>query len=230
MHIYGLSNGEIALRLLIAALLGGLVGWDRERKEGVAGLRTHMLVCIGSALVMIVSTFGFQDVLDRPDITLDPSRVAAQVVSGIGFLGAGTILFLRPQIVRGLTTAAGLWSVAAVGLAVGGGLYAAAVIATVIIFVVLALIKPIEGTFLRSTRRRSVTLLFDPGKIGLAQIESVISKHRLATTEILVHSSNKETSDQLKITFHHKSSAPEILLAIDELKALGGINEITSRI
>ena len=117
-----LTNYEIILRLLTAAILGGFVGLERERLEWVAGLRTHMLVCLGAALVMIVSAYGFNDIISAYRIVLDPSRVAAQVVSGIGFLGAGTILFLRQQVIRGLTTAASLWTVAAIGLAVGCGL------------------------------------------------------------------------------------------------------------
>lgn len=113
---------ELGLRLLLAALLGAVIGINRGRLEWAAGLRTHMLVCVGSALAVIVSTFGFFDVLGRPGIQLDPSRIAAQVVSGVGFLGAGTILFLqRERAIRGLTTAAGLWAVASVGLAAGAG-------------------------------------------------------------------------------------------------------------
>src|SRR6202012_4965894 len=115
-------------------------------------LRTHMLVCVGAALIMMVSMFGFRDVVNHPGIVLDPSRVAAQVVSGIGFLGAGTILFLRREVVRGLTTAAGLWTVAAIGLAVGGGLYFAACLTTAIIFVILAALKPIETRFFNKNK------------------------------------------------------------------------------
>ena len=112
---------QIILRLLVSAVLGSVVGLEREGLNWVAGLRTHMLVCVGSTLFMIVSAFGFADIIGNERVMLDPSRVAAQVVSGIGFLGAGTII-LRREVVRGLTTAASLWSVAAVGLAVGGGL------------------------------------------------------------------------------------------------------------
>src|ERR1700748_845775 len=128
---------EILIRLAVAGALGSIIGSERQKHEWAAGLRTHMLVCIGSALIMIVSAYGFEDVLGRKGVELDPSRVAAQVVSGIGFLGAGTILFLRGEVVRGLTTAAGLWTVAAVGLAVGGGLYFAACITTAIVFIIL---------------------------------------------------------------------------------------------
>jgi putative Mg2+ transporter-C (MgtC) family protein len=116
-----LSDWDIAARLLTAAALGSVIGAERERLAWTAGLRTHMLVCVGACLVMIVSAFGFADIIDSYHIILDPTRVAAQVVSGIGFLGAGAIL-LRGDVVKGLTTAASLWTVAAIGLAVGGGL------------------------------------------------------------------------------------------------------------
>ena len=132
-----LPHLELIARLGLAALLGGAIGFERERLSWAAGLRTHMLVCVGACLFMIVSAYGFNDVLTHEHVSLDPSRVAAQVVSGIGFLGAGSIL-LRGEIVRGLTTAASLWSVAAVGLAAGGGLYLAAFSATVIILIILA--------------------------------------------------------------------------------------------
>jgi putative Mg2+ transporter-C (MgtC) family protein len=140
-----LPDQDIVLRLVLAAALGAAVGLERERLEWVAGLRTHMLVCLGSALVMIVSAYGFNDVISAYRIVLDPSRVAAQVVSGIGFLGAGTILFLRQQVIRGLTTAASLWTVAAVGLAVGGGLYLAAIVTTALIVVILALVARLQA-------------------------------------------------------------------------------------
>jgi uncharacterized membrane protein YhiD involved in acid resistance len=123
---------QIIIRLVVATVLGAIVGLERERLERAAGLRTHALVGVGAALFMLVSAFGFADVLGTRQVALDPSRIAAQVVSGIGFLGAGTIILQR-EIIRGLTTAASVWAVAAVGLAVGGGLYLAAVSATVLI-------------------------------------------------------------------------------------------------
>ena len=138
-----ISDWEIALRLLIAAGLGSLIGFERERLLWAAGIRTHMLVCVGACLVMIVSAFGFSDIMGTKDVVLDPSRVAAQVVSGIGFLGAGSIL-LRNSVVRGLTTAASIWTVAGIGLAVGGGLYFAGVASTLIILIILAGVKPLE--------------------------------------------------------------------------------------
>ena len=131
------------LRLGLALLLGALVGLERERGERAAGLRTHALVALGSCLVMIVSTFGFADILGTHDVVLDPSRIAAQVVSGIGFIGAGTILF-RKEIVRGLTTAAAVWVVAAIGLACGAGLLIEAGLTTALTLAVLTFMRPLR--------------------------------------------------------------------------------------
>lgn len=109
-------NMDFVIRLLVAGILGTIIGLDREYRAKEAGYRTHFLVSLGSALIMIVSQYGFQEIIKESSVTLDPSRVAAQVVSGIGFIGAGTIIFQK-QIVRGLTTAAGIWATAGIGLA-----------------------------------------------------------------------------------------------------------------
>jgi putative Mg2+ transporter-C (MgtC) family protein len=162
-----LGNLELIGRLVMAAALGSVIGFERERLSWAAGLRTHMLVCVGSALFMIVSAFGFADVLQQEHVVLDPSRMAAQVVSGIGFLGAGSIL-LRGEIVRGLTTAASLWSVAAIGLAVGGGMYTASIAATIIILIILAGIKPLERRFISSRQRRQVTSSIEARSTSMA--------------------------------------------------------------
>jgi len=99
-----ISVSEIIIRLSLASFFGALIGLERERKHWAAGLRTHMLVCVGSCLMMIVSAFGFSDIIGTPDITLDPSRIAAQVVTGIGFIGAGAILFSNNKTIRGFQT------------------------------------------------------------------------------------------------------------------------------
>ena len=144
--------------LLLAAFLGSVVGFERERLLWVAGIR--MVVCVGACLIMIVSAFGFGDSLRSNNVILDPSRVAAQVVSGIGFLSAGAIL-ARGKIVRGLTTAASIWTVAAIGLAVGGGLYFAAGVSTAVIILILAGIKPIEEAY--RARNQSCPLKIEAG-------------------------------------------------------------------
>ena len=125
---------DFILRLFVASLLGGLIGLEREYREKAAGLRTHFLVALGSALFMIVSAYGFDGVLTDSHMRLDVSRIAAQVVSGIGFIGAGTIIFQKNAI-HGLTTAAGVWVTAAIGLACGAGMYLLALVASLLVLI-----------------------------------------------------------------------------------------------
>ncbi len=154
MHsIPELSTWEILLRLSVAALLGGAVGLERELRERQAGLRTHLLVSVGSALFTLVSAYGFHDFLTSGDavVRMDPTRIAAQIVSGIGFLGAGAII-RQGLSVRGLTTAATLWLVAAIGMAAGAGYYTAALIATAGAIVTLGPLRTIAFRMLRHYR------------------------------------------------------------------------------
>ena len=127
---------DFVWRLVLAALFGTIIGLDREYREKEAGFRTHFLVSLGSALMMIVSQYGFSEILTHDGVSLDPSRIAAQVVSGIGFIGAGTIIF-NHQIVRGLTTAASLWATAGIGLTAGAGMSWLALAATILTLVAL---------------------------------------------------------------------------------------------
>lgn len=136
-----LSFTSILIRLIFAFLLGGIIGFERERKGRSAGLRTHILVCSGSCLIMLVSIYMYT--LFTNELSLDPARIAAGVVTGIGFLGAGTII-RSAQEVRGLTTAASVWISAAIGLAVGCGFFSGAFITTVIAFITLYCLKPLE--------------------------------------------------------------------------------------
>jgi putative Mg2+ transporter-C (MgtC) family protein len=133
-----ISTGEVAARLVVAAALGAAVGLERELREREAGLRTHMLVSVGSALFTLASAYGFHEFLTAGGnvVRADPARIAAQIVTGIGFIGAGAII-RQGLSVRGITTAATLWTVAAIGLAAGAGYYSAAVIATAIVVVSL---------------------------------------------------------------------------------------------
>lgn len=123
---------EISLRLLLAAALGAIIGYQRERAHKPAGLRTHILICLGSALFTVISEFGF-------GASVDTSRIAAGVVAGIGFLGGGAIIRNQEGIVVGLTTASSIWAIAAIGLAAGAGMYIAAAVATVLVLIVLLL-------------------------------------------------------------------------------------------
>ena len=127
---------EFILRIFCAAILGGLIGLEREWRAKEAGFRTHFLVALGSALFMIVSAYGFEGVMTTAEHRWDVSRVAAQVVSGIGFIGAGTIIFRKSEnVVSGLTTAAGLWVTAAIGLACAGGMYILSTASTLMVLV-----------------------------------------------------------------------------------------------
>ena len=139
---------ELVGRLVLAGALGALIGAEREYRAKTAGTRTHFLVALGSALLMIVSQYGFMDPAVAGTHTADAARVAAQIVSGIGFLGAGTIL-VQKHVVHGLTTAAGMWVAAGIGMASAGGLYAIAIVATVLSLVGLELFG-----FIRFRRRR----------------------------------------------------------------------------
>ena len=122
---------EFILRVVLAAFLGGIIGLEREYRAKEAGFRTHFLVGLGAAVFMVLSKYGYDDVVAEELVRLDPSRIAAQVVSGIGFIGAGCIIFQK-HVVRGLTTAAGLWVTSAIGLACGSGMYWLAVAATML--------------------------------------------------------------------------------------------------
>ena len=161
-----ISFQTAVLRLILALLLGALVGLERERGERAAGIRTHALVALGSCLVMIVSTFGFADILGTSAVVLDPSRIAAQVVSGIGFLGAGTIL-LRKEIIKGLTTAAAIWVVAAIGLACGSGLFIEALLATFLTMLVLVVLRPVRKFLHHPTTRHLLHIETVPSEESL---------------------------------------------------------------
>ena len=151
----------MVLRLIVAAVLGGIVGMDRGSGDRPAGFRTHILVCVGSALFMLVSIYGFDDIApvtttleDDIGTRRDTARIAAQVVSGIGFLGAGTILH-EGLTIKGLTTAASLWIVSAIGLAVGSGMYLLSTVATMLTMLTLVTFRTWEKRFAgtRSDRR-----------------------------------------------------------------------------
>lgn len=219
-----ISNIELLARLGLAAALGSVIGFERERLNWAAGLRTHMLVCVGSTLIMLVSAFGFADVLGQKDVVLDPSRIAAQVVSGIGFLGAGSIL-LRGEIVRGLTTAASLWSVAGVGLAVGGGMYTAAIGATIIILIILAGIKPLERRFISVRQQRSIQLLVDRGSVSLGTVHQLLGNSSVRVKQFIAQQSEEDPElDEVSIALSRV--APNEYEAIcTRLAGMDGVRE-----
>lgn len=194
---------EQVVRLIIAAVLGGCIGFERERLSWAAGLRTHMLVCVGSCLVMIVSAFGFEDLRNNPHMSFDPSRMAAQVVSGIGFLGAGAIM-MRGEFIRGLTTAASLWAVAAVGLAVGGGMYVEASAATIIMLVILVWLKPLSEHTRNSHHLIELHVRADHGAITLQTLAEIIGARAKRIRQIVSqHNTADANVDDVIISMPH---------------------------
>lgn len=132
MSVSCLMQLDYLLRIAIAAICGTAIGYERKNRMKEAGIRTHFIVAVGAALIMIVSKYGFQDQIGWQNTNLDPSRIAAQVVTGVGFLGAG-IIFMHRESIKGLTTAAGIWVTAGIGLAIGSGLYFVGGVATIVI-------------------------------------------------------------------------------------------------
>jgi len=226
MNTHTISVGESALRLVIAAVLAGAIGWDREKKGRAAGLRTHMLVGIGSTLVMIVSAFGFEDILGHPDVVLDPSRIAAQVVSGIGFLGTGTIL--RHGSVKGLTTAAGLWSVAGIGLAVGSGMYLCAFIAGVVVLVVLEVIRRFEIKEGKDQKKIS-TFRFDADLVrtNILDIQAIIEKQGIRVESIGMQRTEKKEIQHITVTLGEAGLPNSLSKAVRDLNDNDSITNIS---
>ena len=222
--MHQVTQWDLIGRLALSALLGSFIGYERERLAWAAGLRTHMLVCVGSTLIMIVSAYGFADVL-APGVELDPSRMAAQVVSGIGFLGAGAIM-ARGEVVRGLTTAASVWSVAGIGLAVGGGLYIPAVAATVIILIILAGIKPLERRFIGSRQLRALLIFAEHDTLSLPKLhEALGASSARVQTFIMRHKIGSADIDEIHITLSRLTEV-QFSAVTKRLAELPGVREI----
>lgn len=177
----------IIIRLMIAGGLSGLIGLEREVKRHPAGFRTHLLVGVGSSLMMVLSVFGFESYLStHPNLTgFDPSRLPSYVVSGIGFLGAGTIL-VHGVTVRGLTTAASIWVVAGIGLVVGIGMYYVAIFATILVILSLIFLNKWENLFMKVTKTQSLFILAEYRKITLSSIIAVMEDEGISVEKITV--------------------------------------------
>ncbi len=223
-----LPQWELIVRLLLAAGLGSVIGLERERLVWAAGLRTHMLVSVGSALVIIVSAYGFSRVLGD-HVVLDPSRVAAQVVSGVGFLGAGSII-LRNEVVKGLTTAASIWAVAGIGLAAGAGLYTAAIAATAIILLILAGLKPLEERYRAGRQSRRLFLRARRGEMSVGFLENLLGARAIQVRQLIVRAGDLDGEEQVELILGRVSlrdaaeiigrlSAEPSILEVREVKA-----------
>jgi len=184
------------------------------------------MVALGAAIFMLTSEFGFKDILGTSHVELDPSRVAAQVASGIGFLGAGIIIFQHEKI-RGLTTAASIWAVAAIGLAVAGGLYVISITGTGLILGVLAGLKRAEIRWFKDRRSGLLKLRIDRNTTSIMEIQSRIEEQGMKVEQIIIMPSNSDIGDRLSLVLSRGDTKSRALL-LDRLRLIKGVREINS--
>ncbi len=210
----------MALRLCLAVVLGGIVGMERENKRRAAGFRTHILVSVGAALVMVTSESMF---LRYQGLTnLDPARLGAQVISGIGFLGAGTIIRQGPSV-KGLTTAASLWAVSCIGLAAGSGNYMAATVATGVVYLTLILLGRFERLVVSRqeyTFELALEMESQPGKIG--EVTTLFGKLGVNIKNIVF-----ETEDEGELVIRFQVKLPKGLTKEALFAAIAGLEKVT---
>lgn len=218
----------LLLRLCLALVLGGLIGWEREHSEHAAGLRTNALVALGSALFMVISAYGFTTFLNVPHMQIDPSRVASYVVAGIGFLGAGSIFFNRDkEQVRGLTTAAAIWIDAALGLACGVGLLLEAIAVTILTLIVLVGLPYVERFIMPKhpphSHQMQVEMALGTGGQLLGQLYDVCTRGGVRVTKLKIHTDGQKEIVEL---LWHTSNAQQLAQVVGEVKALPGVQSV----
>jgi len=213
-----LTTTEIITRLLLGAMFGGIIGFERSSHGRPAGFRTHLLVCVASVLIMIVSEYyHYLSVWDPSYVRVDPARLAAGAVTGVGFLGAGVIVKTGLSV-QGLTTAACLWIVSAIGLAVGSGLYMAAIVGFVITYLALWLLRKVEDRMLRLVYRFIHVVMEGDGDDEA--ITSVVRKYEAAVNNINYEKDieKKESSFDITIALSDRTSVKKILADIASLQ------------
>lgn len=186
-------------RVVLAGLCGALIGYERKNRLKEAGIRTHFIVALSSALVIIISKYGFYDIVGTPGIGLDPARLAAQVVSGVGFLGAG-LIFIRNQSINGLTTAAGIWATAGTGLAIGCGLYLLGIVSSILI-VIAQIVLHRSRRWMKLPTAEQVFLKICNSKDSIGYIED---KFRESKIEIINMKVNNLEGDCLEVIIYAK--------------------------
>ena len=206
---------DLMIRLLVALILGGAIGLERERQERAAGLRTVTMVSLGSCLFTLLSAYGFDHT--------DPSRVAAQIVTGIGFLGAGTI-FLRKDLVRGLTTAATIWATAAIGMAAATAQYFEAFFTTLLVLAVLMVLKPIERRIFKRPEEATVTMIV-PRTDGAIELVTAALRKIGAVPQSVHFQEIDSGDDRLNMELEMPPSCTTRDI-VRELRALAGVRQI----
>jgi putative Mg2+ transporter-C (MgtC) family protein len=211
------------LLLLIAFVLSMLIGVERQMRQKSAGVRTHTLVGTGAAVFTLVSGFGFANVLGT-EVNLDPSRIAAQVVSGVGFLGAG-VIFMRRDMVRGLTTAATIWMTAAIGMACGAGMPILAVAATVMHLVAVGPLARLTKFLPSPDRRKLVTVRYDDGAGVLRAILATATAMGFEASVLGTDVHREGGKQQVRASMRFSGRAPlqNLVLALDDLEGVTGV-------
>ena len=231
-----LSFLDVLMRIFLATLCGGLIGIDRGKKHHPAGFRTHILVCVGAALTIILSTYlcaMLQSplwVLESTDMkTSDISRFGAQVINGIGFLGAGTIIVTGRQQVKGMTTAAGLWASACMGLAIGAGFFAAAIIAVIFIFTTFVAFSKLENFIISHSRNINIYVEFESTD-NLSDIIECIKSHnvRIFDVELAKAKSGESAYPNAIFSLQLPKKQPHTVLitAVAEVEHVRAIEEL----
>ena len=188
-NLRGLSLEAMMIRMLLAVLCGSIIGIEREFKRRPAGFRTHILICMGASITTLTSEY----LLLVMNMNTDPARLGAQVIAGIGFIGAGTIIVTRNQRVKGLTTAAGLWAVAIVGLCIGSGFYEGAILTTLLILVAEALFARVEYWIMRSSPEINILLEYEDAE----SLDVLLQKFRVSNVKLLhLEITRNQTSDK----------------------------------
>jgi putative Mg2+ transporter-C (MgtC) family protein len=215
----------MSLRLAAAVILGGLLGYEREHANRPAGFRTHILVCLGSALVMVTSEYLRH--IYASEISLDPTRLGAQVISGIGFLGAGTII-RNGSSVKGLTTAASLWAVCCIGLACGGGFYSGAILATILTFLTLVVFKRID--MLLAHNHGEITLLVNMTHYGqdvIGILEKAKEMHITVRKMQIMPNEKGRQEVNLRLILAHtdEESKVRMILALQGMESIQSVSD-----
>lgn len=233
--VWEITHWELVLRMILAVVLGGLIGMEREWSNHAAGFRTHILVCLGSATIMLLSSYGFSQFVNEANVRTDPARLAAQVISGIGFLGAGAIL-RNGNMIKGLTTAASVWVVAAIGLSVGAGFYTGAFFCTFLVLISLFLLNKWEKHLMRNRRYHDVDIqiIDKPGTLG--RIASIFGDHDVQIANLKMtpdeHSSiDSSASPPMNLHFSLKMKKQEQLIsAMEEIAAMDVVLSLESQL
>ncbi|MDP2929469.1 MAG: MgtC/SapB family protein [Candidatus Omnitrophota bacterium] len=217
-----LNEWVIVFRLVLSAILSGIVGFEREFHGRAAGFRTHILLCVGSTLIMLTSIHIFDVYSSR--VPIDPARLAAGVVTGIGFLGAGTIMRYKASV-RGLTTATSLWVVAGIGLAVGSGLYFGGIFTTIIAVVALMFFSRLEHVMIRKDWYKTVIIETKDGVEQLKKIRETLSEYGSEISDFEVDRSEDGTNMILKFDLKLSTNKYNVQL-IQDIARLEGIRSV----